>query len=300
MDSVISYSLIEKINSPEDLKKIPLKQLPEVCKQYRHFLIESVSKTGGHLGASLGALELTVALHYVMDSPKDKICWDVGHQAYVHKMITGRRSRMNTLRQKGGLSGFPSHFESEHDPFIVGHACTAISQALGLSVARDLAGGNENIVAMVGDGALTGGLSFEALNNAGHLGKRMLIILNDNKMSISKNVGAISKYLNRVITNPLYNRVRDEAQKQLRRFPRLRKLADYGLESFKHLLVPGLLFEELGFRYFGPTNGHDVIELVKTLKKIMKLNNACLLHVMTEKGKGCVFAEKDEERLHDR
>ena len=289
---------IQKINSPDDLKKVPLSELPKVCNEYRSFLIETISKTGGHLGASLGGVELNVALHYVLESPRDKICWDVGHQAYVHKMITGRRDRMNTIRQANGLSGFPSPSESSHDQFIVGHACTAISQGVGLTVARDLQGGKEKVVVVVGDGALTGGLAYEALNNAGHLGKRMLIILNDNEMSISKNVGAISKYLNKIITNPLYNRVRSEVEKKLRHFPRLRKLADYGFESFKHLLVPGLIFEELGFRYFGPVDGHDVIGLVKTVDNILKIDDVCLLHIVTQKGKGYEFAEKDVERLH--
>ncbi|MBI3999591.1 MAG: 1-deoxy-D-xylulose-5-phosphate synthase [Candidatus Omnitrophica bacterium] len=293
-----NLSYIHKINSPSHLKKIPLLELPKVCAEYRSFLINTISKTGGHLGASLGAVELNVALHYLLDSPKDKICWDVGHQAYVHKMITGRRERLNTIRQAEGISGFPSPFESPHDQFIVGHACTAISQGLGLAVARDLQGGDEKVVVVVGDGALTGGLAYEALNNAGHLGKKMLIILNDNEMSISKNVGAISKYLNKVITNPLYNRIRTEVEKQLRHFPRLRKLADYGFESFKHLLVPGLIFEELGFRYFGPVDGHGVVGLVKTIDNILKINDVCLLHVVTQKGKGYEFAEKDAECLH--
>lgn len=289
---------LDKINSPQDLKKVPLAKLPEVAQEYRQHLIDCVSKTGGHLGASLGALELNIALHYVLNSPQDKICWDVGHQAYVHKMITGRRARMPTLRKGNGLSGFPSPFESEHDAFIVGHAGTAISQALGLACARDHKGRKERIVAVVGDGALTAGLSYEALNNAGHLKKNMLIILNDNEMSISKNVGAVSKYLNKVITNPLYNRVRAEVEKQLDRFPRLRKLATMSLEGMKHLLVPGILFEELGFRYFGPIDGHDIIGLVQTLRKVLPLGEASFLHVITQKGKGCAFAEKDEEKLH--
>ena len=293
-----NYLYISRINSPEDLKKVPLSQLPKVCEEYRTFLIETISKTGGHLGASLGAVELNVALHYVLDLPTDRICWDVGHQAYVHKMITGRRDRMQTIRQGEGLSGFPSPFESSYDQFIVGHACTAISQALGLAVGRDLLGGTERVVAVVGDGSLTGGLAYEALNNAGHLKKRMTIVLNDNEMSISKNVGAISKYLNKVITNPLYNRIRDEVDRQLKRFPRVRRFADYSLESLKHLLVPGLMFEELGFRYFGPIDGHDVIGLVETLKKVLNFNDSCLLHVVTQKGKGCIFAEQDEEKLH--
>jgi len=289
---------IDKIHSPKDLKAIALEKLPAVAAEYRTFLIESVAKTGGHLGASLGALELNIALHYVLESPKDKICWDVGHQAYVHKMITGRRDRMDTLRKAGGLSGFPSPFENPHDHFIVGHAGTAISQALGLACARDLKKGNEKIVAVAGDGAITSGLSYEALNNAGHLKKNMLIVLNDNEMSIAKNVGGISKYLNKIITNPLYNRVRSEVEKQLDHFPRLRRLATNGLESMKHLFIPGILFEELGFRYFGPVDGHDVIGLVQTLRKILALKDCSLLHVITQKGKGCSYTEKDSEKGH--
>ncbi len=289
---------IQKINSPADLKKVPLEKLPEVAAEYREYLIDCVSKTGGHLGASLGAMELNIALHYLLDSPNDKICWDVGHQAYVHKMITGRRDQMNTIRQPGGISGFPSPFENPHDHFIVGHAGTAISQALGLAVARDLKGGKEEVVAVVGDGSMTSGLAYEALNNAGHLKKKMLIILNDNKMSIAKNVGAISNCLNRVITDPIYNRVRSEVEKQLDKFPRLRKFTVKNLEGMKNIFVPGMIFEELGFRYFGPIDGHDIISLVKTLQRILSLEDCCLLHLVTEKGKGYAFAEKDEEKLH--
>ncbi len=289
---------IDKINSPQDLKKIPLESLPEVAAEYRKYLIECVAQTGGHLGASLGALELNLALHYVLDSPQDKICWDVGHQAYVHKMITGRRDRMLSLRKHEGLSGFPSPFENPHDPFIVGHAGTAISQALGLATARDLQGGKEKVVAVVGDGAITAGLSYEALNNAGMLKKDMLIVLNDNKMSIAKNVGAMSRYLNKVLTNPIYNRVRTEVEKQLQKFPRLRKFASSSLEGMKHLFVPGILFEELGFRYFGPVDGHDVVGLVRTLQKVLSIHESSLLHIITEKGYGCEFADQDAERLH--
>ncbi|MBI4116054.1 MAG: 1-deoxy-D-xylulose-5-phosphate synthase [Candidatus Omnitrophica bacterium] len=292
------YQWVPKINSPEDLKKVPREKLPEVAKEYRKLLIETVAKTGGHLGTSLGALELNIALHYVFASPKDKICWDVGHQAYVHKMITGRKDRMSTLRQYGGISGFPSPEESPHDHFIVAHAGTAISQALGLAIARDHKGGNEKIIAVVGDGSLTSGLAYEALNNAGHLRPEMLVILNDNEWSISKNVGAISKYLNKIITNPLYNRIRGEVERQLDRFPRLRRFATASLESMKHLLVPGILFEELGFRYFGPIDGHDIIGLVDTLSKIKKIKELCFLHILTQKGKGVEWAEKDAERLH--
>ncbi len=289
---------IDKIKGPADLKKVPLEKLSEVAEEYRQFLIESVAKTGGHLGASLGVLELSIALHYVLNSPEDKICWDVGHQAYVHKMITGRKDRMHTLRQPGGLSGFPAPWESVHDPFIVGHAGTAIAQALGLAAARDIKKGNEKVVAVVGDGAMTAGLSFEALNSAGHLKKNMLIILNDNEMSIAKNVGGMSRYLNRVITNPIYNRIRGEVDKQLSRFPRLKKFSNVSLEGMKHLFVPGILFEELGFRYFGPVDGHNLVGMVKTLQDVLALNTCSLLHVITRKGKGCDYTEKDLEKGH--
>ncbi len=289
---------IDKIKCPDDLKKVPLEKLPEVAEEYRQFLIESVAKTGGHLGANLGVLELSIALHYVLSSPEDKICWDVGHQAYVHKMITGRKDRMHTLRQPGGLSGFPAPWESEHDPFIVGHAGTAIAQALGLAAARDINKGHEKVVAVVGDGAMTAGLSFEALNSAGHLKKNMLIILNDNEMSIAKNVGGMSRYLNRVITNPLYNRIRGEVNKQLKKFPRLQKFSNASLEGMKHLFVLGILFEELGFRYFGPVDGHDLLGMVKTLQDVLALNACSLLHVITHKGKGCEYTERDAEKGH--
>ncbi len=292
------YKFIQNINSPEDLKKIPLEKLPEVAEEYRHFLIETVSKTGGHLGASLGALELNMALHYVLESPQDKICWDVGHQAYVHKLITGRRDRFSTLRKTEGISGFPSPFENEHDHFIVGHAGTAIAQAVGLAAARDHLKTHEKVVAVVGDGAMTAGLSYEALNNAGHLKKEMLIVLNDNEMSIAKNVGAISKYLNKVITNPVYNRIRSDVEHQLDKFPRLRKLAAQSLESMKHLFVPGILFEELGFRYFGPVDGNDVVGLVQTLRHVLPLKECALLHIITKKGNGCPYAEQDVEKGH--
>ncbi len=294
----MNHSLVSKINSPKDLKKIPREKLPQVAEEYRKLLIETVSQTGGHLGASLGALELNIALHYVFDSPKDKICWDVGHQAYVHKMITGRKDRMLTLRQHAGLSGFPSPFESPHDPFIVAHAGTAISQALGLAIARDRQKRNEKVIAVVGDGSLTAGLSFEALNNAGHLRPEMLVILNDNEWSISKNVGALAKYLNKVITNPLYNRIRNEVERKLDKFPRLRRFATTGLEGMKHLMVPGILFEELGFRYFGPIDGHDILTLVDTLNNLKKVQDLCFLHIVTQKGKGVEWAQKDAERLH--
>ena len=294
----MTYPLLDQINNPADLRKLNVGQLPQLASELRDFLIKTVSKTGGHLGAGLGTVELTIALHYVLQSPKDKIVWDVSHQTYPHKILTGRKDRMSTLRQYGGIGGFTDPAESEHDHFHVAHAGTAISQALGLACARDFLGQDGKIVAVVGDGGLTSGLSLEGLNNAGHLKKKMLIILNDNKMSISKNVGAISHYLNKVITNPLYNRIRAEVEKPLGRWPRLKKLTRYALESMKHLVVPGIVFEELGFRYFGPCNGHDIAELVKVLENVVKMDEPCLLHVITEKGKGYEFAEKDIERFH--
>lgn len=294
----MNLPLLDQINSVSDVKKLRLEELPTLVQELRSFLIETVSKTGGHLGAGLGAVELTIALHYVLNSPVDKLIWDVSHQTYPHKILTGRKNRMHTLRQYGGIGGFTDPKESPHDHFLVAHAGTAISQGLGFAVARDLAGSDEKIVVVVGDGGLTSGLAFEGLNNAGHLRRKMLIILNDNKMSISKNVGAISHYLNKVITNPLYNRIRNEVDKSIAKWPRIRKLARYALESMKHLIVPGILFEELGFRYFGPVDGHDVTSMVKTLENVLKIDDLCLLHVITEKGKGYIFAEKDVERFH--
>jgi 1-deoxy-D-xylulose-5-phosphate synthase len=291
-------TLLDRLHSVEDLKKLKVEDLPQLAAEVRSFLIETVSQTGGHLGAGLGTVELTLALHYLLNSPHDKIIWDVSHQTYPHKILTGRKDRMHTLRQYGGLSGFTDPSESEHDHFLVAHAGTAISQGLGLACARDFHGSDEKIVVVVGDGGLTSGLAFEGLNNAGHLRKKMLIILNDNKMSIAKNVGAISHYLNKVITNPLYNRIRTEVERTLSTFPRLKKLARHALESMKHLVVPGILFEELGFRYFGPVDGHDAVGLVRTLEKVLKINDLALLHVVTEKGKGYPFAENDGERFH--
>jgi len=290
--------LLDSIDSPEELKQLSKDQLPILAEEIRTYLIDTVTKTGGHLGASLGVVELTIALHYVLDSPKDKICWDVGHQAYVHKILTGRRVALQTNRQYKGLSGFPNPDESPHDFFSVGHAGTAISQALGLAVARDLFGTREHIVAVVGDGGLTAGLSYEGLNNAGHIKRPFLVILNDNKMSIAKNVGAISKYLNRIITAPLYNRLRHEVEEQLDRVPRIKRLFRRSEESLKNIFVPGIIFEELGFRYFGPLDGHDVKNIVVTLKNVTKLKGPVLLHVITEKGKGYLPAATDPCRGH--
>lgn len=293
-----SYKILDKVDSPKELKKLPLSELPLLAEDMRQFLIGCVSETGGHLGAGLGTVDFTIALHYVFNSPKDKFIWDVSHQAYPHKILTGRKDRMSTLRQEGGLSGFTDPRESEHDHFHVAHAGTAISQALGMATARDSQGLNDKIIAIVGDGAMTSGLAFEGLNNAGHSKTGMMIVLNDNKMSIAKNVGALSHYLTKIISNPLYNRVRDEVEKSIENFPRIKRLTAHALESMKHMVAPGILFEELGFRYFGPVDGHDVEELVKTFERLKNINEPILLHMITEKGKGYKFAEQDHERFH--
>ena len=293
--------LLPGINGPEDLKKLPKSCLEQLCVELRDEIITSVSRSGGHLGASLGVVELTVALHRVFSTPTDKIVWDVGHQAYVHKLLTGRRERFRTLRCKGGVAGFPKQSESRHDVFGVGHASTAISAALGFVAARDAEGRDNTVVAVVGDGALTGGLAFEGLNNAGQMGTNLIVILNDNKMSISPNVGAISKYLTRITSGQHYVRLEADIWDLLGKIPngsKAQKLAGRIKESLKQLVVPSILFEELGFKYFGPLDGHDLPLLVKTLKAVRKLKGPILIHCITCKGKGYRFAEEDGQRYH--
>jgi len=261
-----------------------------------------VSKTGGHLAPSLGAVELSIALHYCFDSPRDKIVWDVGHQAYAHKLLTGRRDRFDTLRTRGGLSGFPKISESEHDAFGTGHASTSISAALGMACARDHRNEDHRVVAVIGDGALTGGMAFEGLNQAGHLKKDFIVILNDNRMSISKNVGAMSTYLTRLISAPVYRRFEADVYELLGKLPsvggRARGVARRLKESLKNLMVPGILFEELGFRYYGPVDGHNIAELVDLLGVIRDFRGPQLVHVVTTKGKGYAHAERDACRFH--
>ncbi|MEA3328438.1 MAG: 1-deoxy-D-xylulose-5-phosphate synthase [Candidatus Omnitrophota bacterium] len=294
--------LLDKIDSPSDLKKLRLKQLPQLAEEIREEMIRVVSRAGGHLASSLGAVELTVALHYVFDSPQDAIVWDVGHQAYSHKILTGRKKRFPSLRQSGGISGFPNKDESPHDLFTVGHASTSISQALGLAAAKDLASEKRNVIAVIGDGALTGGMAFEALNHAGQLGKKMIVVLNSNEMAISRSVGALSKYLNEIITNPIYNRVRKDLQTLIKKIPRLgsgmlttvKRLE----ESLKGLLIPGRFFEEMGFRYFGPIDGHNIALIVRTLKNIIQMNDPVLIHLVTKKGRGYKWAEQYPVRFH--
>ncbi len=294
--------LLDKIKSPDDLKKLEVGQLSQVARELREEILEHVGKTGGHLGASLGAVELTLALHYVFDAPKDQIVWDVGHRAYGHKMITGRLDQFHTLRQKDGLSGFPKRSESEYDTFGVGHASTAISAALGMAAARDLSGDDYKVIALVGDGALTGGIAFEAINNAGILHKDLIVILNDNKMSISKNVGALNMYLTKITSGKLYNRIEADVWELLGLIPKLggkaRKLAGKIKDSIKTLVVPDVIFEELGFRYFGPIDGHNVEFLVETFNHVKDLPGPILLHTRTQKGKGYDFTEKDPLCAH--
>ncbi|SFU90104.1 1-deoxy-D-xylulose-5-phosphate synthase [Alicyclobacillus macrosporangiidus] len=295
-------TLLEKVNEPSDVKRLTEAQLLQLASEIRTFLIESVSKTGGHFGANLGVVELTLALHRVFDSPRDKIVWDVGHQAYVHKMLTGRREQFATLRQYKGLSGFPKRSESPHDAFGAGHASTSISAALGMAVARDLSGERHHVVAVIGDGALTGGMAMEALNHAGHLGTNLLVILNDNEMSISENVGAVSKYLTRLRTDPTYSRAKAELEAALRKVPaigeRLTKTLERFKDSMRHLFVPGMWFEGFGFKYLGPVDGHDLPGLIRVLEDAKHLRGPVLIHLVTRKGKGYPSAEDAPDKFH--
>lgn len=296
------YRLLSKIDSPNDLRKLPLCELKDLATEIREFLVEVVSKTGGHLGSSLGAVELTLALHYVFNTPYDKLVWDVGHQAYVHKIITGRRDMFHTLRQFGGISGFLKMSESEYDTFGAGHASTAISGALGMAIARDLEKEKYRVVAIVGDGSMTGGMAFEAMNNAGLLKKNLTLILNDNNMSIAPNVSAITNYFTELISRPEYNKLKagvwDLTGKLDSLGDRLRKIAVRLEEGIKVIITPGMLFEAFGFRYFGPINGHNIQKLVRILNQIKDLNGPILVHVITQKGKGYPPAEQDAQKLH--
>ncbi len=298
----MEYRYLSRIDSPADLKKVPREQLPQVAAELRDYLITVVSKVGGHLASSLGTVELTLALHYVFDAPRDKIVWDVGHQAYGHKVLTGRRDRLPSIRQYGGISGFPVRDESPYDTFNVAHAGTAISGALGMAVARDLKGEDFYVVAVVGDAGLTVGLELEGINNLGTLQKKVLVVLNDNEMSISPNVGAIAGYLNRVVHGQAYHRITQEVEKMIlsvpRLGPRLLKLSKDLVESAKTALIPGLVFEELGFDYVGPISGHNIEELLNVLARVKDNPKPTLLHVVTQKGKGYPHAEKLPVKFH--
>ena len=294
--------LLDTINSPDDLRQIPEEELPKLADELRETIIETVSKTGGHLAPSLGVVDLTVALHYAFDTPKDKIIWDVGHQAYAHKLLTGRRDRFSTLRQYGGISGFPKREESPYDNFNVGHASTSISAALGMVAARDIKGEEFRVIAVIGDGSISAGLAFEGLNQAGHLKKNLIVILNDNEMSISPNVGALSAYLNRMMTGNFYTKLRQETKQFLQNIPRVGEsmfnIAKKAEESIKGFMAPGLLFEELGFQYVGPIDGHRMDHLLETFRNIKDFTWPVLIHVITKKGKGCEFAECNPSQYH--
>lgn len=294
--------LLETINSPSDLKKLKPEQLPELAEEIRQFLLETVSLTGGHLGSNLGSVELTIALHYCFDSPFDKIIWDVGHQAYTHKILTGRRDLFHTQRQYKGISGFPKRSESEHDAFGVGHSSTSISVGLGMAAGADLAGAKNHAIAVIGDGSLTGGMAFEALNQAGHLKKNLIVILNDNEMSISKNVGAFSSFISRKMTGRYFRDLKKEMQGLLKSIPAIGTdilhFARRAENSLKGFLTPGSLFEALGFDYLGPLDGHDLVQLVEVFNNINELDGPLLVHVMTTKGKGYKFAEDTPDKYH--
>ncbi|MDD5004914.1 MAG: 1-deoxy-D-xylulose-5-phosphate synthase [Candidatus Omnitrophica bacterium] len=295
--------MLEKINNPADLKNIPLEKLPELAQEIRQRIISVISKSGGHLASSLGAVELAITLHYCLNTPGDKIIWDVGHQAYAHKILTGRNKDFDKIRQFGGISGFPCATESAYDPFTTGHSSTSVSLALGMVAARDLGHHTEKIVAVIGDGSLSGGMCFEALNNAGHIKADLIVILNTNEMSISPSVGALSNYVNKIISLPVYNRVKAAVENFMklripRIGPRLAKLAERFEEILKGLIVPGIFFEELGFRYFGPFDGHNIELLVSNFKNITSLKGPILFHVVTTKGKGYEPAEKFPDRFH--
>ena len=296
------HTLLETINQPKDLKKLSFAQLEQLAAEIRQMIICTISKNGGHLAPNLGVVELTLALHKVFDSPQDKFIWDVGHQAYVHKILTGRRERFETIRQLNGLSGFPKRSESPHDAFNTGHSSTSISAALGLALARDLSNQKHDILAIIGDGSLTGGQAFEALNHVGHVGTRMTVILNDNEMSIAKNVGALSEYLAKMRTAPSYSKVKHDIEHLLRRIPaigdRVAKTAERVKDSLKYFLVPGVLFEELGFTYFGPIDGHNLVSLMDVLQQTKNVEGPILIHVLTQKGKGYNPAECNASQFH--
>ncbi len=297
-----STGVLDHITGPSDLKMLEPCCLEKLSEEIRTFLIEKISQTGGHIASNLGVVELTIALHTVFESPRDKIVWDVGHQTYVHKILTGRKYKLENIRQFGGISGFPKITESIHDCFNTGHSSTSLSAALGMARARDISGQSHHVVAVIGDGALTGGMAFEALNDAGNSKTNLIVILNDNEMSISKNVGGMSRYLSRIRTEPIYFKVRDDFQTLVEKIPAIGKSAQKVLHkvkgSLKCLLLPGVLFEELGFRYYGPLNGHDISEIQEVMQKVKNMKGPVLVHVCTKKGRGYTPAEEKPHRYH--
>src|SRR5476651_2203559 len=297
-DKTDTYPLLDAIENPADLRKLDTAKLTQVTQELREFLIHSVSTRGGHFAAGLGTVELTVALHYVFNTPHDRIVWDVGHQAYPHKVLTGRRARLHTIKQSGGLAPFPTRSESEYDTFGVGHSSTSISAALGMAVAAARLGEERHVVAVIGDGALTAGMAFEALNHAGSLPNNLLVVLNDNDMSISENVGALSNYFAHALSGRVYAHLREGGKKVLRQMPTALELARRSEEHMKGMILPGTMFEEMGFNYIGPIDGHDVKALVNTLQNLRKLRGPQFLHVVTRKGKGYAPAEADPIKWH--
>src|SRR6478736_2139693 len=286
MDVPDKYPLLTAIARPADLRQLPASKLPALASELREFLIQTVSTRGGHFAAGLGTVELTIALHYVYDTPNDRLVWDVGHQAYPHKVLTGRRELLHTIKQHGGLAPFPLRGESPYDTFGVGHSSTSISAALGMAVASALKGEQRRVVAVIGDGALSAGMAFEALNHAGSLPADLLVILNDSYMSISENVGALSKYLARVLAGRFYAHLREGGKRVLRKMPHLREFASRSEEHVKGMWLPGTVFEEMGFNYIGPIDGHDLKGLVRTLRNMRDLRGPQFLHVVTQKGRG--------------
>ena len=291
-------NLLDRIGDPAQIRELSVEELPELARDVRDRMVDVVSKVGGHFAPGLGVVDLTIALHYVFDTPRDKLVWDVGHQCYPHKILTGRNANFDRIRQKDGPSGFLMRHESEYDVFGAGHAATSISAALGMAVARDLNGDDFDVVAIIGDGALTSGIAYEALNNAGHTDRDVIVVLNDNEMSISRNVGAIHKYLTRIVTNPLYNKLRDTVKDVVHKSETVESFVVRLEESAKTLLTPGTLFEELGFRYVGPLDGHDLPTLVAALRQVKKWHGPRLLHVITKKGKGYPVAEQNPVVWH--
>ena len=291
-------NLLDKINSPKDLKKLSRSELTSLCNEIRTFIVDSVSKTGGHLSSNLGVIELTVALHYVFDCPQDKFIWDVGHQTYTHKILTGRKKKMSSLRAMSGISGFPKIAESEYDIFGTGHSSTSISAALGMAEALKKKNLNHKAIAIIGDGAITAGMAFEGLNNAGNSKNNILVILNDNDMSISKNVGALNNYLAKLMSGSLYGSIKRSSKAVLSAIPPMLEFAKRAEEHVKGMVIPGTLFEEFGFNYIGPINGHDIDTLVDTLSNLKELQGPQFLHVATQKGFGYEPAEIDPNKFH--
>ena len=293
-----TFPILARIESPEDLRALDEEKLPELATELREFLLQSLSKTGGHLASGLGSIEITIALHYLFDTPHDRLVWDVGHQCYPHKILTGRREQMSGLRQHGGLSGFPKISESEHDHFGAGHSSTSISAALGMAIAAKAQGLDSRTVAIIGDGGMTAGMAYEALNHGGAIDTDLLVILNDNEMSISPNVGAMSKYLSSIWSGKIYSSLRSGSKKVLKRIPSAWELARRAEEHVKGMVTPGTLFEELGFNYFGPIDGHNLGDLLALIRNLQHLSGPRMLHIVTRKGKGYLPAEEDACKFH--